>query len=98
MPQSCQSPSDLTFAGVRKQPGTNLAQWQTIFRTTSSQTPCGHGAPPIATWRINSRQSRHQERLADLETAREQDRQRLARSVPRFGLQSTAISRTFGSG
>ena len=38
-------------------------------------------ASAIATWRINSRQSRHQERLVDLETAREQDRQRLARSA-----------------
>ena len=38
-------------------------------------------ASAIATWRINSRQSRHQERLVNLETAREQDRQRLARSA-----------------
>ena len=35
----------------------------------------------IATWRTNSRQNQHQERLVNLETAREQDRQRLARSA-----------------
>ena len=38
-------------------------------------------ASAIATWRTNSRQSQHQERLVNLETAREQDRQRLARSA-----------------
>ena len=34
-------------------------------------------ASAIATWRTNSRQIKHQERLVNLETAREQDRQRL---------------------
>ena len=38
-------------------------------------------ASVIATWRTNSRQNQHQERLVNLETAREQDRQRLARSA-----------------
>ena len=38
-------------------------------------------ASAIATWRTNSRQSQYQERLVTLETAREQDRQRLARSA-----------------
>ena len=38
-------------------------------------------ASAIASWRTNSRQSQHQERLVTLETAREQDRQRLARSA-----------------
>ena len=33
------------------------------------------------TWRTNSRQSHYQERLVNLETTREQDRQRLARSA-----------------
>ena len=35
----------------------------------------------IAAWRNNSRQNQLQERLVNLETAREQDRQRLARSA-----------------
>ncbi len=35
----------------------------------------------IKTWRTNSLQSKHQERLVNLETAREQDRQRLAQSA-----------------
>ena len=38
-------------------------------------------ASAIATWRTNRRQSQHQERLVNLETAREQDRQHLARSA-----------------
>ena len=38
-------------------------------------------ASAIATWRTNSRQIRHQERLVNLETARDKDRQRLARSA-----------------
>ena len=38
-------------------------------------------ASAIATWRTNSRQGQHQERLVNLETAREQARQRLARSA-----------------
>ena len=38
-------------------------------------------ASAIATWRTNSRQIKHQERLVNLETAREQDRQRLAQSA-----------------
>ena len=38
-------------------------------------------ASAIAAWRANSRQSQRQERLVNIETAREQDRQRLARSA-----------------
>ena len=38
-------------------------------------------ASAIVTWRTNSRQIKHQERLVNLETAREQDRQRLAQSA-----------------
>ena len=33
-------------------------------------------ASALATWRTNSRQSQHQERLVNLENARQQDRQR----------------------
>ena len=38
-------------------------------------------ASALAAWRANSRQSQRQERLVNIETAREQDRQRLARSA-----------------
>ena len=38
-------------------------------------------ASALATWRTNSRQSQHQERLVNLENAREQDRQRQAQSA-----------------
>ena len=52
-----------------------------VTLTVSVLALLASAASAIATWRTNSRQGQHQERLVNLETAREQGRQRLARSA-----------------